>query len=424
MVRIEELPDDFDESLVLNKPPTAAPPAAPAADPFAALAASGEVPFPINESRLKNEPNAPSLPPGMAAVRSHTADEIVDMINKTPLFMTDLEKAMEEGEDNVMLDAIRALQYEGTRAEVAQGFRESGNEVTRQKNWKDGKEFYTKAIAVLTGEDKWEKPEDPERERIKEREIAEACYANRALCNLELQNYRSTTLDCAQALKVNPKNIKAYYRSAFALLKVDKIDQAEDACARGLHLDPSNKPLQTISSKIAARKAVLEDLAAKRRAEEERLRKEEIFLKTALQARKIRVRMTDQPPELEDAAMHLSPDPLSATSTLVFPCVLLYPMDAQSDFIKEFSETHTIADHLEYIFPLPWDERQEYTVDSVDCFMETAAGGLIKAGKKMSLLKIISGGKIELVDGMVKINVVPASKAAKWIAEMKAKRVA
>lgn len=215
--------------------------------------------------------------------------------------------------------------------------------------------------------------------------------------------------------------MKAYYRSTLALLALDKIDQAEDTCARGLQLDSSNKSLQNVSSKISERKAVLERIAAKKRKEEEEARKKKFLLNTALKAREIKVRKTEQPPDMEDASIHLSPDPLSPESTLVFPAVLLYPMDAQSDFIKAFSETDSIADHLDYIFPLPWDSRQEYKVGSVDCYMETAAGGLIKAGKKLPLLKLLAGGKVEVVDEMVKINIVPTSKAGIWIEEMKKK---
>lgn len=236
------------------------------------------------------------------------------------------------------------------------------------------------------------------------------------------ENYRSTTLDCAAALKLNPKNVKAYYRSATALLALDKIPEAEDAAARGLAIDPENKSLQTVAAKIAERKAAVERVAARRKAEEERRQKEAQLLSVALQARNIRTRKTDAPPEMEDASIKLSPDPLSPESTLEFPCVLLYHMDAQTDFIKAFSEMHTIEDHLEYIFPLPWDSKHEYTINSVECFMETVTGGLIQAGKKLPLLQILASGKVEVVDELVKIYVIPTSKKAKFIAEMKARR--
>jgi hypothetical protein len=97
-------------------------------------------------------------------------------------------------------------------------------------------------------------------------------------------------------------------------------------------------------------------------------------------------------------------------------------MDAQSDFIKGFSEMHSIVDHLDYIFPLPWDTKKEYTISNVECFMQTVSGGLIKAGKKLPLLQILTGGKVEVVDHMVRIFIVPTSKTAAFIAEMKARK--
>lgn len=97
MARIEELPDDFDESINLNE--TA--PAKPAPSNDSVPAPMPDAPnFPINEERLKEmqkDPNAPQLPPAMAAVQSHTAEEILAMMNKTPLFMTDIDNAGDEG---------------------------------------------------------------------------------------------------------------------------------------------------------------------------------------------------------------------------------------------------------------------------------------------------------------------------------------
>ncbi|OAX78114.1 hypothetical protein ACJ72_07583, partial [Emergomyces africanus] len=86
MVRIEELPDDFEESLNLNKPASTAP--IPGAQ-----AIFNETPFGIKENASKADPTTPSMPPGMASVKSHSAEEILEMMNKTPLFMTDLSKA-------------------------------------------------------------------------------------------------------------------------------------------------------------------------------------------------------------------------------------------------------------------------------------------------------------------------------------------
>lgn len=99
MGQIEELPDDFDERLNLNKQPpaTQAPPSKINNDGPSPVV--GETPFPINEERLKeleNDPRAPKLPPAMASVKSHTSEELWSMMNKTPLFMTDINQAGDE----------------------------------------------------------------------------------------------------------------------------------------------------------------------------------------------------------------------------------------------------------------------------------------------------------------------------------------
>jgi hypothetical protein len=99
--------------------------------------------------------------------------------------------------------------------------------------------------------------------------------------------------------------------------------------------------------------------------------------------------------------------------------VLLYPAHLETDFIKAFNETETLADHLAYVFPLPWDQGREYTVDGVECYVETASGGLVKMGKKVALLKVLAGGKVEVVDQVVRIFVVPRGKAEAWVKEFK-----
>lgn len=98
MPRIEELPDDFDESLSLNEAPPQVTDDLPQPG-FDAFAASNEAPFPINEEKLKeveNDPRAPKLPPTIASVKSHSKEELLSMMNKTPLFMTDIENAGDE----------------------------------------------------------------------------------------------------------------------------------------------------------------------------------------------------------------------------------------------------------------------------------------------------------------------------------------
>lgn len=94
MSRIEELPADFDESLNLNASPSAPP---QNSGPSSAAPISS-TPFPISTRARDQHGSTPTPPPHMESVRSHTADEIVQMMNQTPLFMNSLENADPEGE--------------------------------------------------------------------------------------------------------------------------------------------------------------------------------------------------------------------------------------------------------------------------------------------------------------------------------------
>lgn len=202
MSRIEELPDDFDEKLHLNKASAGpAPPPVPAAAPDFIDQILAANPFPSKPSEKSSGDGAgPALPPAMQGLRGHTVDEVYKMINRTPLFMTTLDETDGEGGENVELEAIKALMHEGTTAEIAGNFREQGNEQAKAKRWKDAKSFYDQALTALKNpKRKFEAEEgetdldaveiDEEAESQKERQLEEACYVNRALCNLELSTY-------------------------------------------------------------------------------------------------------------------------------------------------------------------------------------------------------------------------------------------
>ncbi len=144
-------------------------------------------------SKNKNVPASVALPPGMQKNQDSTSEELWRELNRTPLFMTSLDDT--DGEENVALEALKALAYEGTKAEVAQNFREQGTELVRlEKRYPEAREYYTKALDALKRPplppDPEEGPQvieiDEEAEARKERDIEEVCLVNRALCNLEM----------------------------------------------------------------------------------------------------------------------------------------------------------------------------------------------------------------------------------------------
>ena len=87
MSRIEGLPDDFDKSLKISDSTSTE------LRDSTQSTSQPSVPFPLPPKTKDEEITLPSIPPQMESVRAHTAEEIVQMINKAPLFMTSLDDA-------------------------------------------------------------------------------------------------------------------------------------------------------------------------------------------------------------------------------------------------------------------------------------------------------------------------------------------
>ncbi|KFP38851.1 Mitochondrial import receptor subunit TOM34, partial [Chlamydotis macqueenii] len=80
--------------------------------------------------------------------------------------------------------------------ERARTLKEEGNELVKKGNHKKAVEKYSESLKL-------------------NQECA--TYTNRALCYLALKQYKEAVQDCTEALKLDPKNVKALYRRAQAL---------------------------------------------------------------------------------------------------------------------------------------------------------------------------------------------------------------
>ncbi|NXM69648.1 TOM34 protein, partial [Serilophus lunatus] len=80
--------------------------------------------------------------------------------------------------------------------ERARALKEEGNELVKKGNHKKAVEKYSESLKL-------------------NQECA--TYTNRALCYLTLKQYKEAAQDCTEALKLDPKNVKALYRRAQAL---------------------------------------------------------------------------------------------------------------------------------------------------------------------------------------------------------------
>ncbi|NWR77900.1 TOM34 protein, partial [Centropus unirufus] len=80
--------------------------------------------------------------------------------------------------------------------ERARTLKEEGNELVKKGNHKKAVEKYSESL-----------------------ELNQECatYTNRALCYLTLKQYKEAVQDCTEALRLDPKNVKALYRRAQAL---------------------------------------------------------------------------------------------------------------------------------------------------------------------------------------------------------------
>lgn len=248
-----------------------------------------------------------------------------------------------------------------------------------------------------------------------------ACLNNRAQCNLEMQNYRKCITDCREALKLDPRNDKPWFRAAKALLALDKIEEAAECIENARLLNPTHTQILALAEKILKRREHLER-QEKLRQERERKRKWEAdALTIALKARNIPTRSTAQPLEMPDGITIKFQEQGKPESGLAFPVLLIYHLHLQTDIIAAMPETATVGEQLVEVLaePQEWDQKREYTVAGVDCYMETKTGGLAKVGRKVSLLEVLSGGKVEVVDGLVKILVVPRARNAEFVEKWK-----
>ncbi|NXC16604.1 TOM34 protein, partial [Corythaeola cristata] len=80
--------------------------------------------------------------------------------------------------------------------ERARTLKEEGNELVKKGNHKKAVEKYSESLKL-------------------NQECA--TYTNRALCYLTLKQYKEAEQDCTEALRLDPKNVKALYRRAQAL---------------------------------------------------------------------------------------------------------------------------------------------------------------------------------------------------------------
>lgn len=78
-------------------------------------------------------------------------------------------------------------------------------------------------------------------------------YANRALCQLKLDNFYCAESDCSAAIQLDETYIKAYHRRATARIELKQYKEAKQDADKILKLEPSNKEVKLLLLQIEKR---------------------------------------------------------------------------------------------------------------------------------------------------------------------------
>ncbi|KAG2148102.1 40S ribosomal protein S7 [Suillus clintonianus] len=333
----------------------------------------------------------------MAAILPQPAEssfeEKLNALQSTPLFMKSLPS---EESDDPVIQALQSLAFEGTPDEIAQNFKEQGNDYFKGKRHREAISFYTQGIDA--------KPSDIV--------LHEALLCNRAACNLELKNYGSVLRDCSKALTLNTKSSKAYYRSAMALFALERFEESLDCCERCLEYDPDNQGVKSARDRSAKAKAEKSRKESEKQERIHREQREKKLLQVAFKERHLFAVYNPKGSSENPYEPHFDPEDPEGT-TLIIPVFFLYPQYATSDVIAHFVEDTTFSTHIYQMFPPQapaplWDKAGQYVANTLVVYAITRRKRLLKVGKKMSLRDVCNAAKakegepddgLELKDG-------------------------
>ncbi|KAL6309577.1 40S ribosomal protein S7 [Sparassis latifolia] len=344
-------------------------------------------------------------------------DDKLASFDSIPLFMKSLP---EDAADDPVIGALQSLAFEGTPDEVAQNFKEQGNDYFKGKRYREALQFYTQGVDAAPSN----------------KTLMEALLCNRAACNLELKNYGLVLKDCSEAITLNPQSSKAHYRSSVALLALERFEEALDCCYRCLRFDQNNESVQAVREKTAQQKALQEK---KEKEKQERIRRKGVEKRRLRTAFKERNFVTISQPETDSESPYLPRfDPEDPTqSTLIMPVFFLYPQYATSDVVSHFVEDTPFSAHLAVMFPPQapppeWDTKHEYVDGQLVIYAMTHRKRLLKVGRRMSLRDVCHAARgkdgelpdgLEIKNGCLTFVVLPKGEVErKWVEDFKAQR--
>lgn len=320
-------------------------------------------------------------------------------MSQIPLFMTELP---ENAEDNIQLQALQQLLYEGTPEEVANNFREQGNE--RYKEAVTEKEAKKKLVLLRDAVMFYSK--GLEQSTLSE-ELRVTLLLNRAAANMAMQNYGLVKRDCLTVLGKEVGNAKARVRLAKAYLSLGQLEGAEE-CLEGTATHGENSgtmnEMNELKSRIAEEKS--------RQWSSRTASPIDIILGSRGLTKHVdaeRHILSELPSMRDIPSVTILPD-----GALTFPVILFYPQYGESDFIRDWEEDVTIREQLQSVFAsrAPWDTQSMYTnVDELSVFTRDIDVGMISVGVEGDLRSLLGTVIKHYNNGLLALYILPTLHA-------------
>ncbi|CAD5121343.1 DgyrCDS9866 [Dimorphilus gyrociliatus] len=346
---------------------------------------------------------------GNSALEDKPIEELLAELDRHPAFMKEIKPS---DVDNEYVQALMSLKYEteDTR-ENAESYKEEGNRHFKLKKYKWAIDNYTAGIE----------------EKCPDKDLNAILYSNRAAANYHRGNYGSALRDASLARKFKKDHMKAVIKGAECCIKLSRFDDAMEWCKYGLLLDESQEKIQKLNEEAKTKLIEKNKKERKAIAERKRLLRKKTDLMSAIKTRGIRLTMDGNVVDLSNEEQIEKVDLenchsgvsvyLSEDGSMVWPVMFLYPEYGQTDFIQEFQEADSFADHLKVIFakdcePPPWDTEFKYKYNNLEIFFENKdERKLYKIRPSMKLLEALKMKKFFVEDGTPAFILLPKNSS-------------
>lgn len=136
------------------------------------------------------------------------------------------------------------------KVNAANRFREEGNEAYRKKNFGLAAVIYRKALLQFD----YATPGTEEEQNLVD-DAKLPCLLNFAACKCQLEDWEEVLTQCRLALEINPRSVKAFYRTGVARLAQDRFELARAALLNAQEIEPKNPEvlaaLEQLKTKVA-----------------------------------------------------------------------------------------------------------------------------------------------------------------------------